>query len=86
MVYDFHPDSTTLFDDHLNIEAPMLSMGRRRVGMPVHERLLWSYIIQIANAIKAVHSSGLAVRNLDPTKILITGKNRYGYYVGWADV
>lgn len=45
--------------------------------MPIPERLLWSYITQIANALKAIHTSGLAARNMDPSKVLITGKNRY---------
>lgn len=41
------------------------------------ERTLWSYIIQLASAIQEVHDAGLAVRVMDPTKILVTGKNRY---------
>lgn len=44
--------------------------------MPIPERAVWSYITQIANALKAVHSSGLAARNLDPSKVLVTGQNR----------
>ncbi|EIN05871.1 hypothetical protein PUNSTDRAFT_106925 [Punctularia strigosozonata HHB-11173 SS5] len=40
------------------------------------ERTLWTYIVQIASAIKAVHDAGLAVRMIDPSKILVTGKNR----------
>lgn len=42
----------------------------------VPERTLWSYIIQIASAIKKVHERGLAVRMVDVTKILVTGQNR----------
>lgn len=45
--------------------------------MPIAELTLWSYVTQIANALKAIHSSGLAARNLDPSKVLITGKNRW---------
>ncbi|KAG0145336.1 hypothetical protein CROQUDRAFT_658780 [Cronartium quercuum f. sp. fusiforme G11] len=40
------------------------------------ERLLWSYIVQIANAIRIVHAAQLAVRTIHPTKILLTGANR----------
>ncbi|KAF8182956.1 hypothetical protein BJ912DRAFT_977300 [Pholiota molesta] len=40
------------------------------------ERTLWSYIVQIASAIKKVHERGLAVRMIDATKILVTGQNR----------
>lgn len=45
--------------------------------MPIQERQLWSFVTQIANAIKAIHNAGQSARNLDPSKILITGKNRY---------
>lgn len=76
MVYDYFPESTTVFDEHLADPRSMGPMARRRTGMPVQERLLWSYVTQISNALKAIHSSGLAARNLDPTKLLITGKNR----------
>lgn len=73
MVYDFHPEATTIADEWLSPDA----MNRRhQAGMPIPERVIWSYVIQIANALKAVHSAGLAVRNLDASKILITGKNR----------
>lgn len=73
MVYDFHPDSTTLAEEWLSQDS---IARRRQAGVPIPERVLWSYIIQIANALKAVHTAGLAIRNLDATKILITGKNR----------
>jgi PAB-dependent poly(A)-specific ribonuclease subunit 3 len=43
-------------------------------GIP--ERVLWTYIVQITSAIKRVHEAGLAVRTIDATKILLTGKNR----------
>lgn len=76
LVYDFHPDSTTILEEHLSMDPPPTSMGRRRMGMPIPERILWSHITQIANGLKAIHSLGLAARNMDPSKILITGKNR----------
>ena len=76
LVYDFHPDSTTIWEEHMAVDPPVRSMGRRRLGMPIRERMLWSYIVQIANALKAIHSSGLAARSLDPSKVMITGKNR----------
>lgn len=41
------------------------------------ERTLWSYIVQLASAIKRVHERGQAVRMLDVTKILVTGQNRF---------
>jgi PAB-dependent poly(A)-specific ribonuclease subunit 3 len=75
MVYDFHPNSVNLEEEHLNSEMMALT-PRRKSSPPIPERLLWSYITQIANALKAVHSSGMALRGLDPSRILLTGKNR----------
>ncbi|EFP78995.2 PAB-dependent poly(A)-specific ribonuclease subunit 3 [Puccinia graminis f. sp. tritici] len=46
-----------------------------RIGLS-EERIIWSYVIQIANAIKTVHSANLSVRTIDPTKIILTGTNR----------
>lgn len=46
-----------------------------RVGL-VEERIIWSYLLQIANGIKVVHGNNLAVRTIEPTKILLTGVNR----------
>lgn len=43
---------------------------------PLEERVLWSYVVQIANAMKEVHDRGLAFRTLDVSKVLVTGRNR----------
>lgn len=37
------------------------------------ENLIWNFIIQLSSAIRTVHSAGLAVRCIDPTKILTIG-------------
>ncbi|RXW17655.1 hypothetical protein EST38_g8199 [Candolleomyces aberdarensis] len=37
---------------------------------------MWSYIVQIASAIKKVHEAGHALRSLDANKILLTSQNR----------
>ena len=37
---------------------------------------MWSYIVQITNAIKAVHTAQLAVRVIEPTKVLVTDEKR----------
>lgn len=42
----------------------------------VSEKVLWSYVTQIASAIKTAHTAGLAIRTMEPSKILLTGKNR----------
>lgn len=40
------------------------------------ERVIWSYVVQIGSVVKAVHNMGLAVRNLEVNRIIVTGKNR----------
>eukprot|EP01135_Chromosphaera_perkinsii_P000150 Nk52_evm46s32 gene=Nk52_evmTU46s32 len=65
-VYDYHPGSETLMNRHFRVE---------RKGF-LQEAVLWSYIIQLTSALRAVHSSGLACRVIDPTKMIFTGKNR----------
>ncbi|BDD57380.1 PAB-dependent poly(A)-specific ribonuclease subunit 3 [Monascus purpureus] len=71
-VTDYHPFSKTLAEQHL-------STGNRfqaRHNGHVPEQVLWGYMTQIANALKAIHSNGLAARVIEPSKILLTGKNR----------
>ena len=78
VVYDDHPNAQTLYEAHIKPKAPQFQNGRLQAqSNRIPERTIWSYVIQIANAIKAVHDAGLAVRLIDPTKILVTGKNRY---------
>jgi PAB-dependent poly(A)-specific ribonuclease subunit 3 len=40
------------------------------------ESLIWTYVIQLTSALRHIHSSALACRTLDPTKILVTSKSR----------
>ncbi|KIV82494.1 hypothetical protein PV11_04602 [Exophiala sideris] len=71
---DYHPLSKTLLEHH-HIGQAWARPGRSSKDQ-VLEPVLWSYVVQIASALKAIHSSGLAARLLDPSKILVTGKNR----------
>lgn len=75
-VTDYHPMSKTLADQHL--DGPNRYQGRvgGTSGSHIPEPILWSYVTQIASALKAIHSVGLAARIIDPSKILLTGKNR----------
>ncbi|OZJ02266.1 hypothetical protein BZG36_04701 [Bifiguratus adelaidae] len=66
-VYDFHPCSETLLAKHF----PPSSQTN---GVPA--KPLWSYITQLTSALKSIHSAGLAARVIDPSKIILTGKNR----------
>ncbi len=40
------------------------------------ESLIWTYVIQLTSALRHIHSSALACRTLDPTKILVVSKSR----------
>ncbi|XP_068206142.1 PAN2-PAN3 deadenylation complex subunit pan3 isoform X1 [Palaemon carinicauda] len=43
----------------------------------IPETILWTYIIQLTGALRAIHTQGLACRTLDPSKIILTdGKTR----------
>ncbi|KAF8548421.1 hypothetical protein OG21DRAFT_1516320 [Imleria badia] len=76
--YDYHPNSQTLFDVYLRPKQSTFLQSRfgGATNGIIPEETLWSYIVQIASAIRATHEAGLAVRMIDPTKILVTGKNR----------
>ncbi|KAL1978147.1 hypothetical protein VTN31DRAFT_1006 [Thermomyces dupontii] len=71
-VMDYHPLSKTLAEQHLGAG----NRFQNRHNAPIPEQVLWSYVTQIASALKIIHSSGLAARVLDPSKILLTSKNR----------
>ncbi|EMR11008.1 hypothetical protein PNEG_00609 [Pneumocystis murina B123] len=73
-VYDYHPLSITLYEKHFGQYFQKGSECHHR-GV-ISEYVLWNYLIQIISAIKSIHAEGLAVRVLDLTKILLTGKMR----------
>ncbi|KAG9254114.1 PAB-dependent poly(A)-specific ribonuclease subunit PAN3 [Emericellopsis atlantica] len=68
-VQDFHPLSQTLAEAHL---ATSSHGGRFAQKNPIQESVLWSYITQIATALKAIHGKDLAARCIDVTKIILT--------------
>lgn len=71
-VMDYHPLSKTLAEQHLG--AGNRYPGRSNTHIP--EQVLWGYVTQIASALKAIHSCGMAARIIDASKIILTGKNR----------
>ena len=84
IVSDFYPDSTTLRDRHLptNLRPPS-----RGYGTPVSEQLLWSYMVQIANALRAIHSAGHAARSMEANRWLVTDEDRIRFNgCGIADI
>lgn len=72
-VTDFHPLAETLAQRHF---TPTSRYANRWPTPQLPEQTLWGYVVQIANALKAIHSAGLAARVIDPSKILLTGENR----------
>ena len=78
VVYDYHPNSQTLYEAYVKPKAthPQNGRGQQQAGR-TPERTIWTFLIQIACAIRAVHEAGLAVRVVDPTKVLVTGQNRH---------
>ncbi|TIA02242.1 PAB-dependent poly(A)-specific ribonuclease subunit pan3, partial [Aureobasidium pullulans] len=77
VVTDYHPLSQTLADKIFtpNARNPGVALARSP-GNYVTDHELWGYIVQLASAIKAIHSIGLAARLMIPQKILITSKSR----------
>lgn len=83
VVYTYHPDAQTLYEAHLKPKAPTMQThyGRSSHLQAHHptvipERTIWSYVVQIASAIKVAHDAGQAVRMVDVSKVLLTGQNR----------
>lgn len=76
--YDYHPTSRTLFTEHFTPKPPAIGKNGRLQPQEMHvpEKVIWSYVTQLCNALKAIHSEGLAARMVDPSKILVTGRNR----------
>ncbi|KIW04755.1 hypothetical protein, variant [Verruconis gallopava] len=75
VVTDYHPNSKSLAETHLQSHSGG-RYGSRQQSPHVPENVLWSYIVQLASAIKACHSLRLAVRTIVPNKIIVTSKNR----------
>lgn len=52
------------------------NLMRHQQNNKLPESLIWNYIIQLTSALRIIHASALACRSLDPTKIIITTRNR----------
>ncbi|KAI1766100.1 hypothetical protein GGR53DRAFT_232849 [Hypoxylon sp. FL1150] len=68
-VHSYHPLSKTLAEHHFSTNR----FGRPAV---VPEKILWSYLVQFASALKAIHKAKLAARCIDISKVILTDKNR----------
>ncbi|KXJ89408.1 PAB-dependent poly(A)-specific ribonuclease subunit PAN3, partial [Microdochium bolleyi] len=71
-VQHYHPLSKTLAEHH----SASTTAGRFARPAPVPEKVLWSYLLQITSALRAIHGVGLAARCIDTTKIIVTDKTR----------
>lgn len=69
---DYHPLSQTLADKHFNTGRHP-NNTRPQI---IPENDIWSYIVQIASALRSIHEGGLAAQTVTASKILITSKNR----------
>ena len=77
-VYDYHPLATTLYMEHLTVKPLRPDRRGRLVAAPtqVPERVLWSYVCQLASVLRVIHRAGLAACTVDASKVLYTGRNR----------
>ena len=71
IVSDYHPDSKTIAEKHFS-QTP----GRSNRNPFISEKIIWSYVVQITNALKAVHHAKLAVRLIEPNKVILTDEDR----------
>ncbi|CAG2100857.1 unnamed protein product [Medioppia subpectinata] len=86
-VYDYHSMANTLMSHYFSNSSNTSSSSNSMNGYSTSSRpysqqqsqrkllpepLIWNFIIQISSALRAIHSSGLSCRALDPTKIIIT--------------
>lgn len=72
-VSNYHPLSKTLVETHFSNNT---RYGNRASSNIIPEHVLWGYTVQLASAVKAVHTANLAVRCMEPSKILVTDKAR----------
>ncbi|KAJ7349497.1 hypothetical protein DFH08DRAFT_697108, partial [Mycena albidolilacea] len=70
------PTTTYTYQRGGGVSQHQGQQGQGEQGQPIPERTMWSYIVQLAGAIKRVHDAGQAVRMIDVTKVLVTSKNR----------
>ncbi|KKA26359.1 hypothetical protein TD95_003838 [Thielaviopsis punctulata] len=77
VVQDFFPGAKTLSEMCLTpTDTRTQTRGHARTKAIFSESIIWSYIVQLGNAVRAIHNARLAVRCFDLSKILVTDKNR----------
>lgn len=67
VIYDYYPNAKTLLEAHFHS-----SLNKTE---PITFDLLWSYMIQITNALVAIHDRKLVARSISLNKIIITNSS-----------
>ncbi|PSC73700.1 PAB-dependent poly(A)-specific ribonuclease subunit 3 [Micractinium conductrix] len=72
--HDYHPGAYTLEQAHILPSHTSQGLTRN----PASEEQLWSYLVQLASALRCIHAQGLAARPacLMPSKVLLTSAGR----------
>ena len=89
-VHDYHAGAESLAVRYLQgrrkageVITHKSAMGHLLDALPagcLPEDLVWDYVIQLVSALRLIHSSGLALRCIDATKVLLTGRHRCSVY------
>ncbi|KAI1330045.1 PAB-dependent poly(A)-specific ribonuclease subunit PAN3 [Xylariaceae sp. FL0255] len=69
-VHTYHPLSKSLAEHHFP-STPAARYAQQHVP----EEVLWSYLAQLASALRTIHKAKLAARCIDLSKIILTNKN-----------
>ncbi|AAS51398.1 ACR172Wp [Eremothecium gossypii ATCC 10895] len=63
VVHDYYPQSNSLYETHV----------ANYTVVPVTQKYLWSYLVQLSNALNEVHRHGLSMNNISLDKVIVTG-------------
>lgn len=79
-VTDYHPCSETLAQKHFGGLKTLPQGFPSRSAKPnnapsITEQVMWSYLVQITNALKAIHDAGLAAKVIEASKVILTSEN-----------
>lgn len=93
VVYDYMAGAETLLSRYFrNPETGAMNFSDRFSNRPPNsknllpENELWWIIMQLTAAVRVIHTNGLACRNLDPTKVIFTGKRIRLSFLGISDI
>jgi PAB-dependent poly(A)-specific ribonuclease subunit 3 len=75
LTYDYHPGALSLEQAHI---LPTHTANGGLMRNPATETQLWSYLVQLSAALRAIHTAGLAASpaTLAPSKVLLMAPSR----------